>query len=518
MTVRTARRMLTSYGLLAAALISSTASAQEAPAKAAPDAAAPDTIVSHGQITVAGHPLRYRATVERHLVDAPDGKPAASIYTFSYEREGGRGRETRPVIFAFNGGPGSASLWLHLGLLGPYRIASLDSLTPTTVAPFTLVENADTPLDVADIVLIDPVGTGYSRMLPAGKPEQFLGTEADARVTVGIIERWLREHGRMNAPKYLVSESYGTIRAAVVAKMLAGGPTATGGMDGITLNGLVLLGPALDLPDDPMSDIAQTTTLPTLAAIACYHGKGPKDCTPQGAAAAGRALVGDGYLDALYRGADLDAAAKADLATRLGVLTGIPRTRWLTQNLRIGTTDFAQSLLASQGVHLGIYDGRYSLDAANPGGDPVADDPAMGRYVPAFVGAMNAYARRTLRVASTEEYRPIAFRDVNARWDYGNGPGKRASHNYAVEIGTALRRNPALKVMIGNGYYDLATPFGQTEHAVAQAGIARTRVIYRYYPSGHMSYLGAASRHALAQDIRDLITGRLSPAGDQSSR
>lgn len=497
--------MGTALALLSGAAIAAPATERPAAATRTP----PRNFVSQGKVTVAGRPLRYRTAVKENLINGADGKPAASIYTFAYEREDVANRATRPVIFAFNGGPGSASIWLHLGLLGPYRIATLDSLTPATVAPFRLIENNDTPLDVADIVLIDPVGTGYSRMLPGAKPEQFLGTEADARVTVEIIERWLRDHGRLNAPKYLVSESYGTIRAAVVAKMLAGGPTATGAMDGITLNGLVLLGPALDVPDDPLSDVSQATALPTLAATACYHGKGLAGCTPTSGAAAGRAFVVSGYVDALYRAVDIDPATRATLAERLGALTGISATRYIQANLRITSADFARTLVP--GRQLGMYDTRYVMPAVNSGGDPVADDPAMGSYVPAFIGAMADYTRGTLGVTLSEDYRPIAFRDVNGRWDYGSGPGMRFSHNYALEIATALRRNPALKVMVGNGYYDLVTMLGAAEHAFAQAGVGQERIIHRYYESGHMSYLGAASRRMLAQDIRDMITGRLSP-------
>lgn len=509
MTRKISRRILdTACSFVLGTVLLSVASAASG---TAPEKASDTSLrrfVSDHTAKVAGKAIRYRASVEEHILTDTDGNRTASVYTFSYERRDLPRSTERPVIFAFNGGPGSASLWLHLGLLGPVRVASTDSLTPTTVAPFRTVDNEDTPLDVADIVLIDPVGTGYSRMLPAAKPDQFLGVDADALATVKIIEQWLRDRGRMNAPKYLLSESYGTIRAAVVAKLLAGGPTATGTMNGITLNGLILLGPTFDLEMGASSDTAFATALPTLAATACFHGKGPANCTAESAVLAGRQFARGEYLATLFQGADADNRAREDVANRLGTLIGLDPKVVLTHDLRITTADYAKLLLSDQAKQLGMYDARYVFDNRASGGDPVADDPAMGSYVPGFVGAMDSYLHNSLGVDLKDEYRAIAFKDVNGRWDYGRGPGIPQQHNYAIELAVAMRRNPSLKVMIGNGYYDLVTTLGQAEYTTAHAGIAKSRLLYRYYPSGHMSYMGGVARKSLAKDIRDLVGDR----------
>ncbi|MDE1150657.1 MAG: peptidase S10 [Azospirillaceae bacterium] len=488
--------------VLAAGLAIAGPSRAEAPATVA----APHVFSSEHTGTFNGQKVRYKAMVAETFLTNPAGQRTASVYTTSYVRTDVPKGTVRPVVFVFNGGPGSASLWLHMGFVGPKRVDFTDPVHPETTPPFRMVDNPDSPLDVADIVLIDPPGTGYSRILPDGKPEEFYGTAADAQMTVSVIERWVRENDRWNAPKYLMSESYGTIRAAVVARLLAGGPMSTGTMDGMTLNGIMLLGQSMDMAGSGGDDAAYLTALPTLAATACYHHKVAAGCTLAGQVAAAQAFAGDEYVKALFAGNTLPAAEREAVTARLSALTGLSADVIRAHDLRIGTTVFARELLAGEGQELGAYDARYTLPLAASGRDPVADDPAMGQYVPGFVGAFDTYIRHDLGVTPPTNYEAISFRQVNGRWDYGRGPGAGAAGNYALDLATAMRRNPRLRVMVGAGYYDLVTTLGNAAYTLSHAGVPQDRVVTHLYPSGHMAYLGDEARTALARDVRAFVT------------
>ena len=467
---------------------------------------APHRFETTHQGTFGGTRIRYQAIVEEQFIKDEAGQRTASVYTTSYLRNDTKvDAAQRPVIFAFNGGPGSSSVWLHLGLLGPARVEAGEPSKPNTVAPFRYVGNPDSPLDVADIVLIDPPGTGYSRILAAGKPEQFLSTEADARMTVDLMRDWLKDHGRLNSPRYIISESYGTVRAAVVAKMLAGGPMVTGRMEGIALNGVILLGQAMDMSNDS-SDRPALTALPTFAATACYHHKVQSGCTAVAQADAARKFARASLLPALYDGYRLDPANRAQLAGQIAELIGVDQQAVLDANLRLSPGDFAQQLLKKDGRRVGMYDARYTLPLAGAGQDPVADDPAMAQYVPAYVGAWSDYSRKELGIDLPLQYEAIAFADVNFRWDYGAGVGVPSGKNFAVDLATAANHNPALRVMVGAGYYDLVTTIGTAEYTLAHSGIPADRTEFHYYESGHMPYLGAATRSEVARDLRRFVT------------
>jgi carboxypeptidase C (cathepsin A) len=400
-----------------------------------------------------------------------------------------------------------------MGLVGPRRADLPDAVHPPTVPPFRTVSNDDSPLDVADLVLIDPPGTGHSRILPDGKAEQFYGTQQDAVMTVTLLQQWIREHARWNSPKYLLSESYGTVRAAVVARLLAGGPSETGNMESITLNGLIQLGQAMDLSESAGIDGAILNALPTLAATACYHKRVAQGCTAQSQVDAARALVSGSYLSALHQGSRLAASERESISKTLSTLIGLSSQFILENDLRIQPAAFAKQLLADQDKEVGLYDGRFTLPLAASGHDPVADDPAMGQYVPAFVAAYNEYARNELGVKIDDEYQAIAFRSVNAAWDYGRGVGAGTDRNTAQDLAVAMRRNPHLRLMIATGYYDLVTTLGSAEYTVAHAGIPLDATVFHLYPAGHMPYLGDESRRTLARDVRTFVTiGAAAPA------
>lgn len=492
---------------LAAALLLMATPAGAAEPAAASTASAPRAYSSDHAGVFGGRKIAYRASLQETILKDPKGQPAASLFSFSYVAKG-QG-ENRPVVFVFNGGPGSSSIWMHMGMLGPRRVAFSDPVHPPTTPPFKLEDNPFSLLDVADLVFIDPIGTGYSRLLPGGKGEDFYGVNQDARATAEFIQAWLSANGRWNSPKYLIGESYGTVRASVLANTLMGGPfSPTATLGGATLNGVIILGPSFEVGRSSGDD-AYLTALPTMAATAWVHGRTPKEGrSAQSAADEARRFAAETYLPALYAAEDLSSAERARVAEGLAKLTGLSPQTWLDADLRISLGAFGKLLLKDQGLQIGAYDGRYTLPLAASGGDPVADDPAMGQYTPSFIAVLNDYVRNELKAPAPTTYQPIAFGEVNARWNWGAGPGAPQPKNYAQDLAVAMRRNPSLKVFVGAGYYDLVTTFGAAEYVTRRSGLARERLTLRTYPSGHMPYMGDESARLLGADIRAFIAAR----------
>lgn len=499
--------------LLFAACLALTPALAVAQPVAKPDApvAAPQIQRSVTQHTgvFGGRKLSYVATAGETILKDAKGAPAASLFTFSYVEKGGR--PDRPVVFVFNGGPGSSSVWLHMGMLGPRQIAFPDPIHPPTTPPFKVADNPLSLLDAADLVFIDPVGTGFSRVLPGGRTEDYYGVNQDVRSMAEFIQGWLTDNGRWNSPKFLLGESYGTVRASVLAQALTGGPfSVTGTLGAVTLNGVIILGPAFG--GNNGGDQAYITSLPTMAASALAHGKiATTGATSQSVAEEARQFAANDYLRALYAGEDLAPAERQRIAERLASLTGLSADTWLAQNLRISLSDFGKLVLKDQGQQVGAYDSRYTLPLAASAGDPVADDPAMAQYTPGFVAAFNDYARAELKVTAPATYQAIAFSDVNSRWNWGAPGAGLYSRNYAADLAVAQRRNPALKVFIGTGYYDLVTTFGAAEYALRQSGFAKDRTEHKIYPSGHMPYLGEASAKVLGADLRAFLKAATAP-------
>ena len=499
-------------GLLLATAASAAAADPPKPATAPPAAAAapfvPREFVSHHEGEFGGQHVRYTATAADTVLTNEAGAPAATVFAFSYLRDDVKDRASRPVLFVWNGGPGSASLWEHLGIFGPKRVALADAVHPPTTGPFRLEDNPDALLDVADVVLIDPPGTGFSRVLPGGDPKQFYGVEQDGRAMVEFIQDWLRNHDRLNSPHFLIGESYGTTRAMVVARMLMGGPfSAVGKLVAIPVDGVVLMGGGVadEAPGGAAGDLAYVDALPTMAAIGWYHGRAERNGrTLEQAMAEAQAFAPD-YLTALYAGDRLPAADADKVAAKLAALTGLSATYVREHGLRVGMGEFRTELLRDKGLAVGAYDGRYTWPAGvKPGPlDPVADDPAMGQYSPAFIGAFDTYLRDDLGVHVAEGYDAIDFK-VNGRWDYESSPPGGPTTR-AEDMAAAMRRNPKLQLMMVGGAYDAVVHAGAIEYSVAHAGLPLERVTVKTYASGHMAYLGHDSEAALARDLRAFI-------------
>ncbi len=456
--------------------------------------------------TFNGKVVPYHALVDTYELKGGAGEKIGTIVSTTYRRSDIPKNQPQAVLFTFNGGPGSASLWLQLGLVGPKRIDFSDDLHPRTVPPFKITENAESPIDIATVVLIDPPGTGYSTFVP-GKDKEVFGVEQDATAIVKFIRDWSVKNGQQNAPKFLLGESYGTIRAARVAKLLAGGPSEAESLTGISLNGIILLGQALEfLNRDPRADLTYVNVLPTMAAVAWYHGRvDRKKATLEVQIDKATGFAAGEYLRVLFKGSGATPDEKSHVAQKLAALTGLPETFVLRKNLRVSAREFSNELLASQGQQVGMYDGRYTLPLVPSGGDSFSDDPAMAQYVPGFVAGYQLHLRNDLNIATDLPYKAIDYKNANARWDYGHGPGNPPSGGFSENLAIAMRRNPALKLLVGSGTYDLVTTMGDAEYMINHAGIDRGRVIHKRYPSGHMPYLGAENRKLLGTDLRAFI-------------
>lgn len=455
-----------------------------------------------------GQAIAYDVAVQEFLVKGPDEASAARYVCTSYIRTDADADATqsRPVVFAFNGGPGSASLWLHMGL-GPRRPADADSLSPKTTAPFFLTDNHDCPLDAMDLVFVDPPGTGFSRLLDFEHGAGFHSTGGDALGTVEMINAWRRLHRRWNSPVYLLGESYGAVRAAAMARISVGGPLLTGRLAPLPLSGIILMGAVLTPPTAAGPDTEAAALLPTLAATAHYHGRtADQSITIDEHLEAAEAFAAGEYVQALFAGSRLDGRARARVAARMHELIGLPTELLAERGFRVPASEFTRLLLADQRLQVGLYDSRYRLPLSTTANDPVGDDPAMGQYSPMFAATVLTYFHEELGLPTDREYRNIEFRQVNARWDYGAGPGVAPATNRLDDLATAMRRSPGLRVLFCQGNYDLVTTTGRVRYDLSHADLGPSRVRLNQYESGHMPYLGAESRRMLVKDIRAFVT------------
>ena len=476
-------------------------------AQAAPPAE-PATVVTHHKISIAGKAVAYTATAGETLIRNLAGEPIGSMYSFAYTKDGPRDNH-RPVLFVFDGGPGSSSLWLHMGAVGPMHVVLDRTVNPSEVPPFSVAVNPDSLLDVADIVFIDPIGTGFSKIVGKGSEGDFYGVDQDAESVAQFIELWLDQNGRWNSPKFLMGESYGSLRAAILPNVLMGGPTTyTGVMRGITVNGIILLGTVLDLHEDtPPSDeeklLSAALRLPGYAAAAWYHypqARNGKSISATYADAS--AFAREDYLAALHKAAsgNLTDAERAAITEKLAAYTHLQASD-IPKDLKISDDFFRTHVVPGNG--LGRYDSRYTLPNAHDGGEPVADDPAMGQYVPPFIAAFHNMLGSELNVRRDEPYYSIRWKGLLDKWQWKRAR-VAAGQSAAVDLAIAMRRNPRLRLLVAAGYYDLNSPAADAEHAVEKAGLPADRTAVKLYESGHMLYIGPTAK-TFADDVRTLI-------------
>jgi len=450
-----------------------------------------------------GTPTAYRClAAETHLPDA-DGKPRVNLVSFSYFADTDDAA-LRPVTFVFNGGPGSASLWLHMGAIGPRIIKVPTEPRPAGAGPYRVIDNARCNLDQTDLVFIDPPGTGYSQMLGEAKFADVWGLDADAEIVAQFIKVWLTTHRRWASPRYICGESYGTTRAVAVAGKLSGG------LAGVAFNGIALISTILDFHTarfEKGNVLPDVCFLPTFAATALYHGRVSTDLSREAFLDSARDFAPE-YLAALFAGSRLDEASRIRVRDRLASLTGLSRD-WLDRTrLRIDPARFRKELLRDRGLTVGRLDSRYVGADYDHAGEGPEDDPSSTAIDSAFVSTINDHLTRGLGIDWDRPYQPFNAQALKTwNWTVKKPDDSLAWPGYvnvAPTLGRLLRDNPGLRVLVANGLYDLATPFHAVESTLAGNGIEPGRCRMAYYEAGHMMYLHDPSLAALMADLRAL--------------
>lgn len=464
--------------------------------------------VTHHELAVNGKTLRYTATAGTLLIDGEDSKPYGSVFYVGYTEDGIADAKTRPVTFLYNGGPGSASLWLHMGSVGPMRVVTA-SPEATGAAPYRLIPNESSLLDKSDLVFIDAVGTGFSR--PVGKATQkdFSGTDQDVKAFGRFITRYATVNQRWNSAKYLFGESYGTTRSAALVDALED--------DGMSFNGVILMSTILNyFVRSPGMDNEYIGYLPSYAAIAWQHNKLANKPEDLKAFLMGvRAFARGPYAEALAQGHNLPEAQLEAIAAKLSGYTGLGTAYLKEANLRVSPSRFRKELLRGDRTILGRYDARFEGTDVDAAGDTPGYDPSGTGITGAFVGAFHDYLSRELKYTTTETYYPRGP-NVNESWDHshrgpGEGPrGQPMRDAYvAGDLADAMRKNPHLHVLSVNGLFDLATPFFITEYDLSHMELEpklRANIEFEYYPSGHMIYLNPDALKQLKSDLAQFYT------------
>lgn len=457
-------------------------------------------------VTIDGKRIGYTATAGTLVLGGEDGTPKASMFYIAYTRDDASAPEKRPITFSFNGGPGSSSVWLHLGLLGPKRVL-MDPEGHPLPPPYRLVENEHSLLDRSDLVFLDPVTTGYSRAVPGEDPSQFHGIEEDVETVGELIRLYLTRHQRWASPKFLIGESYGTTRAAGLAGYLQE-------RHGIYLNGIMLVSAILNFQTarfNTGNDLPYPLFLPTYTATAWYHQQLPEDLQQQPLEEVLEAVtsfaLGD-YTLALAQGDRLDEEARNRLAERLARFTGLTPTYVLQNNLRVPIFRFVKELMRDERRTVGRLDSRFQgmdLDAA---GEGYEYDPSYAAIQGPYTATLNDYLRRDLGFESDLPYEILSGRV--RPWSYASYENRYA--NVAETLRQAMTRNPALRVFVANGYYDLATPFFATRYTFDHLGLDPSlvnNVSMGFYEAGHMMYIQEASLARLKDDLAAFLTSAI---------
>jgi carboxypeptidase C (cathepsin A) len=455
------------------------------------------TVTRHS-IRLDGHKVNYTATAGNLLLHDKTGQANASVFYVAYT-VAAKAPSTRPVTFLFNGGPGAGSVFLMIGSVGPKRVRTA-SPASTPPAPYALDDNPDSLLGVTDLVFIDAVGAGLSRVVGHGTGKDFWGVDQDLGAFSRFIDRYLTVNQRWNSPKYLLGESYGTARAAMLAYRL--------GQNNIALNGVILMSSVLDSQAfAPGSDFKSESYLPSFAAIAWYHDKIlPKPASLPAFLDQARAFARGPYAQALAQGDALPDEQRDAIAARVAQFTGLDVGYVKRNRLRLYPSRFRSELLRDQSRSVGRYDGRFEGADFDDASEHPDFDASVTSVSSAFDAALHRHFAEDLHFTPADHY--VVFNDeALTHWDWKHRQwwGEHLTAPYAAgDLAEAMRQNPQLRVMSVNGYFDLATPFYATEYALAHLGLdaaLRANVRLAYYPSGHMIYLDDQALHALKGDL-----------------
>jgi carboxypeptidase C (cathepsin A) len=513
--------------------------ADDKPTAEKPATPAPQEVTTEGAVDAGGQHVLYKAvagtltvgaTEEQDAQLGPDGKalpdtdaaqvkepkdaaPIARMFYVAYLKKDAKAEE-RPITFVYNGGPGSSTVWLHMGSFGPKHVVTADD-KHLPAAPYKLVDNAYSLLDTSDLVFIDMPGTGFGRLVGKDKEKAFWGVDEDGHAYARFIARFISKYNRWNSPKYLFGESYGTTRSAVVSNILENEKS-------IDLNGVILLSQIFNFTSDidgarsnPGIDLPYQLALPTYAATAWYHHK----LTQQPAALepflkeVEDFAVSD-YAHALAQGTDLSSSEKQAVAEKLHTYTGLSVAYLIKADLRVSGGAFEKNLQDDQNLTTGRLDTRFSGPHLDPLSAEAEYDPQSSAISSAYVSLFNDYVRRELKYGDGQTYLPIADFG-SAQWDFKHG-GNPINLNVSADIANAMKTNPRLRVMVNGGYYDLATPFYAAEyedkHLPIPASLA-SNIEYAWYESGHMVYVNDQSLKQLHDKVAAFI--RSTDAGNK---
>ncbi len=475
--------------------------------------ARPEKFVSKHSIKIDDKPISYTATVGTLILKNEKEEAIASVGYTAYTKDAETDMGKRPVTFSYNGGPGSSSIWLHMGVMGPRRVVVNDP-SPNGPAPYKLEDNNYSILDISDIVMIDPVGTGLSRATGKAKNSDFWGVDQDIKSVSQFIKNYVTENERWNSPKYLLGESYGTFRSAGVADYLQENM-------GMSVNGVVLVSNVLDirtLSFQPGDDLPFVVNFPTYAATSWYHNKVPnKPASLEAFLKEVRAFAFGEYATALVKGNQLGTDEKNKILDKLVWYTGLSKDYWDKANLRVIEPQFAQELLRNSQEVAGRLDSRYKGIAQDPLGEYAFYDPQSSDISPAFTAAFMNYFTTELKVSKDKTYNTGAYVFPDFKWDWkharSNGLfGDAATPSTGPDLVNAMSNNPRLKVLVLNGIYDLATPFAGTEYTFDHIGLNKkiqNNITMKYYEAGHMMYINNTSAAAFKKDVAAFITGAL---------
>ena len=462
-----------------------------------------ESSVTHHSVSVAGAgSISYSATAGNLLIRDDKDEAVASMFYVAYTRDGGKDLSRRPVTFFFNGGPGSSTMWLHMGSFAPVRVATPDAgFVPPP--PYDLQANPYTLLDKSDLVFVDAIGTGFSKPVGKGEGKDFWGVDQDVSAFGRFIQRYISVNARWNSPKFLLGESYGTTRAAGLALWLQ--------QKGIALNGVVLVSSWLDPYVDFFGPVYAVDEpyelyLPTMAATAWYHDKlNPKPKDLPAFLQQVRDFAMGAYATALSKGSRIGEAERDAVARQLAAYTGLSVEFILNARLRVTPDRFQKELLRDQGRSTGRLDARYvGIDHDNAGESPESD-AASDAFSAAFVAAFNDYVRTQLNYGQDQTYKPTNYA-VGNDWDWSHSvDGNKAPlFDVAEDLRAAMSQEPHMLVFSANGYYDFATPFFETEYTLDHMGLDPSllkNIRYGYYESGHMIYMHEAALKQMKADL-----------------
>jgi carboxypeptidase C (cathepsin A) len=457
-------------------------------------------VVTHHQVTLNGKVLSYTATTGRLPLKRDDGKTEAEMFFVAYTLDA-QDPAKRPLTFSFNGGPGSASVWLHMGALGPRRVVMQpNGFMPA--APYRLEDNPNTLLDRSDIVMIDAMSTGYSRAANAELTKKFLGVTGDVHAFGEFIRLYLSRYERWSSPLFLLGESYGTTRAAGISGYLAD--------HGISFNGVTLLSMAVDfqtLEWNNSNDLPYLMLVPTFNMIAAYHHKLSPDLTTDLSATRDQVVrwATNDYALALGKGDSLSPEEHSKIVAQLSRYIGIRSEVIEAHNLRIDVPTFNKELLLDQKLISGRLDGRFT--SPNPDSDDRDFDPTSAAILPPYNSAFNNYLRTELNYKSDMPYRVFAYDEPGfQKWEWGNAV--EGFPSTAGGLRAAMIKNPYMKVLVMEGYYDLATPFAAANWTMDHLDLSpafRQNISYATYKSGHMVYIDRAEHDKMKKDLVEFM-------------